>query len=458
MLDSPQRERVTTGQHNDALPPAHAAVVVAAFAAGVVAQGAYYPPGRALVTVIVAVALVVALRARRPERADAWPLPVACGLLSCWILVRAAFAGGYPEAVGAVATLGCVAAVLVILRRTGPAGRERCAEALLAVGVLVAVTAWIGVAWRAPRFVIFVEHRLWRGASTLTYPNAAAALLAPLALLALALLVARPRSPVRAAVAYLLLVGVGAALSRAGFIALAAGFVVLALLAGVRQTAWHAAPAAIGAAIAVGALAPSFPAAGQPHPLLAVAGLLAGAAVAVGPVRLPGRLRAVALGAALVGVAFVATTQPARAVLAARANLDSSGRSGAVGAAFELIGEHPLAGTGVGQARFFWPTPDGNGAVALYAHDEYLQLLVDLGTVGLLLLLALFAAAAATIHRGRRCLHRPGVRAGAIAALAALTVHSGFDFLWHIAVLPLAGALLVGLAGPVHGEEPISPH
>jgi hypothetical protein len=38
--------------------------------------------------------------------------------------------------------------------------------------------------------------------------------------------------------------------------------------------------------------------------------------------------------------------------------------------------------------------------------------------------------------------------AGASAAVTALAVHSGFDFLWHPAVLPLLGGLLCGLAAP----------
>lgn len=39
--------------------------------------------------------------------------------------------------------------------------------------------------------------------------------------------------------------------------------------------------------------------------------------------------------------------------------------------------------------------------------------------------------------------------AGAVAALAALLIHSGFDFLWQLPVIPLTGGLLVGLTSPV---------
>jgi O-Antigen ligase len=440
--------------------PVPVGVLIAAFAAGAVAQGGYYPAGRALVTALVAVALFAALWVRRWSRADLGPIVLACLALGLWVLVRGWTAAADATTIAALATLGCLAAAVLVLRRTSPAARQRCAGALVSVGALVAATAWVGVAWRVPRFAVLVEHRLWRGASTLTYPNAAAALVVPLALLAIAMLVARPRSLVRAGAAYLLLVGAGAALSRAGIIALLAGLAVLALLAGARATLRSVAPLLLGAALAVAALAPSFPATARPHPLLALAGLLAGGAVAIGLARLPRRARAVALtaAAALAAAAAALTVRSGGAylqpILASRANLDSSGRSLAARSALAQIAEHPWSGTGIGLARFVWTRPDGNASIARYAHNEYLQTLVDLGVIGGILLLALLASIVVTVARGRRHPHPPGIWAGAAAALAALAVHSGFDFLWHIAVLPLAAGLLIGLAAPATSEEP----
>jgi hypothetical protein len=443
--------------------PVPALLLVVAVAAGVTAQGGYYRPGRLLLTAVVAAALAGSLLRHRPTRADAWPAPVACAALGAWALARAAIGGaGYPEAAAAAATLGCLATAVFTLRPLAPAVRERLAEAVAAVGVLVALGAWAGVAWRLPRLAVLVEHRLWRGAATLTYPNAAAAVLAPLALLALALLAARPRSVARGAAAYLLLVGVGAALSRAGVIALAAGLVVLAVLAGARRVARTAAPPLAGAVLALAALAPSFPAGGVPRPALAVAGLLAGAAVAVGAPRVPARLAGAAAAAgALLAAAAIWTQRGSdhlAAILASRGNLASSGRSGAIDAALERVAARPWTGAGPGQGLLLWLTPDGNGQAARYVHNEYLQTLVDLGAVGLALLLVALAALAWTVRRGRRHAHRPGVWAGAAAALTALAVHSAFDFLWHIPVLPLLGGLLVGLAGPATRENPTPPH
>jgi hypothetical protein len=77
--------------------------------------------------------------------------------------------------------------------------REMVLSGALAVGVAVAMTGWLGVAlhqrlWGLP------SQGLWRAASTLTYANATAALLVPLALVALARLTAHAR-PLIAAIA-----------------------------------------------------------------------------------------------------------------------------------------------------------------------------------------------------------------------------------------------------------------
>ena len=452
-----------TLEHERTSGSAQQAVLIAALAAGVVAQGGYYLAGRLLRTGLVAVAVILAIR---DKLRATWTLPLAGAGLAGWILLRGVTGGGVELAAAAVATLGVFTAAAVVAGGSGPAARERYAEAAIWIGVLVAVTAWFGVAWRSPRFAVLVEHKLWRGASTLTYPNAAAALLAPLALLALALFLARPGDLKRAAAAYLLLVGVGAALSRAGFLALGAGLAVLTLARTGRRARdearagagriLRALPIALGAAVAVGALAPSFPASAQPRPYLAVAGLLAGAVVAVGLSRLlawsaPAGVAGTLAAAAIAGpVAWVQHGAPyLQKILESRGNLDSSGRSEAWTSAFALIARNPLTGTGIGQARFFVTGPGGRDAVSLYAHDEYLQTLVDLGAIGAVLLVILLATVALTVRR------RGGdVWAGALAALTAFAVHSGLDFLWHIAVLPLLAGLLVGLAATGRSEEP----
>ncbi len=419
-------------------------VLVAAFGVGVLAQGGFYAAGHVLVAGLGALAVALGPRSVR----SLWLVLVPCAGLAAWAALRGYVAGDLRDGLGTGLTLVGLVAPIVVLRDAPAALRKRCGDGILAVGVVVAATAWAGVAWHSPRFVQLVEHRLWRGASTITYPNGAAAILAPLALLAIGSVVGRRPALWRVAAAYLLLVGLGATLSRAGVLALAAGLLVLAMVSGMWTTVVRSAPVLLGAGIAGCALAPSCPAASGPHPALACAGLVAGAVVAVGGELIPQWTVAGLL--AVAGVAAWGLAGPAHlgTVLGSRGNLDSFGRSGALHASWGLIAAHPFAGTGVGVARFGWDDPVWGAAVATYAHDEYLQTLVDLGAIGALLLLAVLAALGWTVWRGRPTQGATVLWAGASAAVTALAVHSGFDFLWHLAVLPLLGGLLVGLAAP----------
>jgi len=351
-------------------------------------------------------ALVLALRTQPWSRSDAGPVLLSCTGLAVWAVARAVM-GGFPiAAIPTVVTLACLAGVVVVMRRIDSGQRELCAVAAVGVGGLIAITGWIGVTWRIQPWALAVQG-IWRASSTLTYANAAAAMLASLSVLACGLLLARPRSLTRAAAAYLLLVGLGATLSRGGLLALLAGLVLLGVLAGVRATAWHSAPAIAGATVAVGALIGSLPAAAQPRPILAVLGLVVGLMITLALTRLPDRVRAAALAAtlALVTAAFatqIMAGQTMQVVVGDRANLDSMGRSGAAHAAVRMVAGRPLVGVGPGQARFQCAAEDGREVVARYAHNEYLQVLVELGAIGLILLLAVLAAIAINVRRGPR--------------------------------------------------------
>jgi O-antigen ligase len=98
-----------------------------------------------------------------------------------------------------------------------------------------------------------------------------------------------------------------------------------------------------------------------------------------------------------------------------------------------------------------------------FAHDEYLQLAAEEGSVGLLGLGALGAGVAATARRGWRSRAVQGtdlgaLQAGAIAGLACFALQSGFDFLWHVPVVPMLAAAAVGLAAvPPSGDEVSQP-
>lgn len=443
-------------------------MLLAAVAAGVVAKGGYYLPGRFLVTALVALALVFALRTSDgSRRLIGFPLlGTASAALAIWAVTRTACSGAYDSALATAATIGCVAAAAIVAASAGWRDRELVAHTLIGIGSLVGTLAWIGVVWRVGHLAVLVESRVWRGGSTLTYPNALAALLAPLALLAIALLVTSPRPGLLSIGAYLCCLGVGATLSRAGALALAVGLGVLAAitrpegpgqrraLRGALATLAHSAPPLAGALIGFAALAPSFPSSAEPRPLLAALGLAAGGAVTL-VLSLVKRWRAVVAWAAVVllgGFALVAAGRSSgmESVLSSRWRLGPYGRGAGAKAAVDLVREHPIIGTGVGQSRLFWQGPDGSVQTTLYVHNEYLQTLLDLGVIGAATLLFVIVAIVVGLARGGSgttpAATRGGVWAGAIAALAALAVHSGFDFLWHITVLPLLGGLLFGLA------------
>jgi O-antigen ligase len=79
--------------------------------------------------------------------------------------------------------------------------------------------------------------------------------------------------------------------------------------------------------------------------------------------------------------------------------------------------------------------------------------LVELGVVGLVLLLILLVAIARTTWQGRAAASSLEVWAGAAAGLVAVGVHSALDFLWHIPAISLTGALLVGMTTPTTLRE-----
>jgi hypothetical protein len=416
--------------------PIHALLLIAALAATVVAQGGFYLPGRILAVAIVGLALIAALRDRVPSSADGPPL-VACAAVAGWAVVRAAIAGSFTAAIPVVASVFCLAGAMIVAARTDQAARAVCAAAAIGIGVLIAVTGWIAVVWRIPSWTT-VADGLVRAASTLTYPNAAAALLACLAVLAIS---KQPRSLTGVGAAYLLLVGLGATLSRAGLLALAVGLLVLTLLAGPRATLRNLAPPAVGALVAVAALISAFPVISPVRPALPLLGLAAGFGISLALNRLRTKVLAIVLlaGLVLAGVALASRG----GLITGRVGLSSPDRSGASGAALDLVASHPLFGVGPGQAWLSWTAADGHVRVARYIHNEYLQVLTELGAVGLTLLLCVLATIAITIRRGRKA--NPAW-AGATAASVVLIVHSGFDFLWHIPAILLTAGTLIGFA------------
>jgi O-antigen ligase len=175
-------------------------------------------------------------------------------------------------------------------------------------------------------------------------------------------------------------------------------------------------------------------------------------------VRRPHRHIYVVVGSvAALAVVGLATSAPVRHAAAAvahpRLTATSDDRVGESSAAIGEIANSPLLGDGPGTQPLRWSAQDGTVMFDRYAHDEYLQVAWKSGVVGLVLLLAMFAAFARRITCGRREAASHGLWAGSVAGLCGLAVASGLDFLWHVPVIPLVGVMLAGLCAPVPTED-----
>jgi O-antigen ligase len=172
--------------------------------------------------------------------------------------------------------------------------------------------------------------------------------------------------------------------------------------------------------------------------LAAVAGLVIGSRV--GATRIVLVIFVAGLAAALV---------PLSGRLASRFTFDSPDRWGSFRAAWEVFLRHPVTGVGPGIDQFVLARTTGT-TVFRFVHNEYLQVLAELGVVGAILLIAFLALVMRRLWRDRVDAGALGV--GGLAALTALALQAGFDFLWHIPAVPLLAAAFVGVAMPRTGS------
>ena len=420
---------------------------------GALAQGAFYAHQSQIAVLAVLVAAGAQLFVRRPVA----PYVLVCAtcwvLFAAWVLARAwgdgRIADGLPAAVLAVA-LGAAAWSTA---RLSPTARRVLHAVVLTAGVVVAASGWVGVVLhRAP--LALPSYGMWRASATLTYANSAAAFLAVTLLLAVAVLPARRLSS-RVVVAVLLL-GLLATMSRAGLLALGAGALVyVGVLRGRAgrelRSWWSVVPAA---ALGFAGLLPGVPEHAAPAPGAGVAGLVAGLVVLVAAgydlrvVRAVRRIRpavAVAVAVLAVGIGvWAAWSTAGRAVeeiTATRFTTASPERADLTRVTLAQIAQAPVAGVGPGRLDLDYVDHRGVAVRAHYAHDEYLQTTAETGVLGLVLVLG--GAAALVVGAVRRRREAPARAAAALAIVTAVAVHGAFDFLWHIAVLPLLLVLSV---------------
>jgi O-Antigen ligase len=454
-------------------------LVLAALAAATVGQGGYYRRVNVVCAVFLALAAAVLFGRRRftTFRPGVWVL-AGLGVMSASTVITGLLAGHLAGALGTTALLTGLAVIVAMVASSTVSARRQLADAVLALGVFLAATAWFGVAFHFTPLG-HADGGLWRGATTVTYSNAAAAILGPLALLALARATSRHGWQSRAT-AVLLLAGLAATLSRAGIASFVAGLVVLAWLVGFGAM-WRAARMALlGGLVAAAALMPGMPVASPPKPLWALFGLTAG--LVTGVVRWPEvlnrrrrpgrgdrrrRIGWLALPAGLALAVALVGFSGHGAAWSHRLGMSSPDRTSLASVALHMWLNHPFRGVGPGRVLFVWTTADHRLVFDRYAHNEYLQIAVEQGVVGLIGLGALGTAVGATALTGWRSSPRsqsddgPGadqmlLRAGAIAGLICLALHSAFDFLWHVPAVPMIAAVAVGLTTRGLRTEPLS--
>jgi hypothetical protein len=461
-----KRQGPKTPAVNAGIDASAALVTLVGLSGGLLGQGAYLGrlPWRVGLLVAAATTLAFAVGPGRVAALRSTPV-LAAGLLGGWAVVDGALHASVLAGVRQALLLAGFAAVLLTCRRLSSSGREVVLTGLLGAGVLLAAAGWLGVVWHYQPWGL-VAQGLWRASSPITYPNATAAVLVPLALIAVARLTQRRRSvPLGLAVTGLL-AGAGATGSRAGLLALAVGLLVLAALLGPPMVARSARAPAVGAAIALAGMLPSVPAASAPQPALAGLALLLGLILGIALPRMtwPATV-ATAAGVAVLGTLAMAglgsasaLSMAARAISEQRATLASPDRADAVRAALRLVAASPAIGSGPGQARLEWTETGGAPRAIRYAHNEYLQIAVELGLVGTALLAVLFLAVIRLLWNARGSRPPTPLWAGVVAGLTALAMHGALDFLWHLPAIPLTAAALLGVATPTRphtGSPPI---
>jgi hypothetical protein len=420
-------------------------LLLGALAAAAFAQGGFFARGQIAVGALLAAAVFAALPFDGSSLRDVKGVVALGCALAGWGVIRAAAGGSAVGGVRQALLLAGFVVTMLVARQLDQRGRWLLLRGMLVLGVAVVAVGWLALLTRSAPWATR-SAGIWRAASTLTYTNAMAALLVPLALVVVALLARRPRSLPLALGLNVLLLGVAITFSRAGFAAMVLGMIALVALRGVCVLRALVAPL-IGAMVALVAVLPSVPV--WPHPRLGLGlvGLLAGLGLTALACRATGRLVLVGLcvlplaaGAAVI----VAFPGPARHVWTHRASVASKSRSNSAREAVRLVERDPLTGAGFGPLSFTRTDELGRLLSQEYVHDEYLQTLVQEGVIGAALLAALLAGLGMALWRSSQ--RSTALWAGVVAASLAAAVHAGFDFVWHVPAVPLTLAALIGLA------------
>ena len=451
-------------------PPVTASLLGAGPALLAFWAGGYFEGPRLVAAIVAWVAVAVLAIAQRPLRPAAPTIAAVTGLalLVAWVAASQDQAPlGDPAGADLQRDALYLGALLAAILAVRDRATLRALEPALAVAILVVVA--YGLAGRLLPGIVdqtFGASAGGRLDQPLTYWNAMGALAAIGMVLWARIAAARP-----AAVAAMVPLGLAVYMtySRGALAALAAGLIVLVLLAPTWQQLRALIVGVEGAAIAaiaasrLGDLKTAQPTAGEGAVLLAV--LVAAMVLAValgrsggaGPLPLPPRARVAgwALAVAVAAAPYVVAVTSERSTPSTPAFGASAARLGSVGSnryaywrvAVDTWRDHPVEGAGPASFRVEWLAHRPFAETVRDAHSLELETLAELGLVGLGCLVLLFGGVIAALRR-----LPPATAAGPAAALAVWAVHSGVDWDWELPALTLVAVVLAGAVLGAAGE------
>ena len=133
-----------------------------------------------------------------------------------------------------------------------------------------------------------------------------------------------------------------------------------------------------------------------------------------------------------------------------------SGRYQFWSAALAAGSEEPVLGIGPGTYEFRWAREGDIPAYIRDAHSLYFEAFAESGAVGLLLVLAVVASPFWIAGRrlGELADGRRALVSGALGGCAVFAVGAGIDWIWELAVVPVAFLILAGAAVAHAGRPP----
>lgn len=117
---------------------------------------------------------------------------------------------------------------------------------------------------------------------------------------------------------------------------------------------------------------------------------------------------------------------------------------------WEMVKDNPWFGIGLGNYYLAWPQyrDPADTTLGFFAHNDYLQIWIEAGLPGLLLLLAVLASALYLMYRvlrDDRAAPAPRIEiVGLISGLLAVAAHSFLDFNLYILAISLTAGLVLG--------------